>query len=224
MTARVLVVEDDRIIADGLKLALSREGYDVTLAFDGDAGLHAARSERPDLIVLDIMVPYMNGFELTTELRRLGDDVPIIVLSARVAVKDRVRGLDLGVDDYMTKPFEIDELIARIRRRLGARKATATEFGGCRFDWEARTLTGAGGEAVALSARELLLLEFILKRPNRIVSRAQIIEAVWGDEYDGTDRTVDNFIMQLRRKIGAEHLVTMRGQGYRFVPEKKVTS
>ncbi len=217
--SKILLIEDDRIIADGLVTALEHEGYEVLVARDGDAGLHAARTEAPDLVILDIMMPHLNGFEVTTELRRAGETVPIIVLSARAGLKDRVRGLDLGADDYLAKPFELEELLARIRRRLKEARGEVTRIGALGFDWDARRLVVIESqEEVALSSRELKLLEYVLRRPRRLLTRAQIIETVWGDEYDGTDRTVDNFIMALRRKIGGELLVTVRGEGYRFVP------
>lgn len=214
--AKILVVEDDQFIADGLQLTLEREGHHVLLATEGTSGLHFAKTGAPDLIILDIMVPHLNGFEIITELRRVGDKVPVIVLSARTGLADRVRGLDLGADDYMAKPFEIEELLARIRRRLNAKTQETSQFGRFSYDWSTQQLINGDSQWIVLSVRELKMLEFFLKRPQRIVSRSQIIESVWGDEYDGTDRTVDNFVMSLRRKIGGEFITTERGQGYRF--------
>jgi len=216
MMARILVVEDDEIIADGLNVALGKEGHEVLVATDGQDGLHYAKTSSPDLIILDIMMPFMNGFEVTTELRRSGENLPIIILSAREALSDKVRGLDLGADDYMTKPFKLEELLARVRRRLGGRTEATTAFGRNVYSWETQQLTDASGQPVPLTTRERRLLEFVLKRPNRIITRNQIIDGVWGDEYDGSDRTVDNFIVRLRRKIGASHILTVHGQGYRF--------
>jgi DNA-binding response OmpR family regulator len=216
--SRILLIEDDLIISKGLRLALEAEGYEVVLAYDGAEGLFKANTEAPDLIVLDIMMPQMNGFEVAMELRRSGDRVPIIVLSARTESADKVRGLDLGADDYVEKPFDLDELLARVRRQLGRRSQVSAEFGDYRYDWQLKQLQAkASGEAIALTAKERRLLEFLLKRAGQIVTREQVLDAVWGADYDGTDRTVDNLVVSLRKKVGAACLVTERGSGYRFV-------
>lgn len=215
--AKVLVVEDDRVIAEGLVQVLEATGYEVIWASDGEQGLYEARTQAPDVIILDIMMPEMNGFEVTTELRRQGDHVPIIVLSARTETGDKVRGLDLGADDYLTKPFDLDELLARVRRQLKKNNEKKQEFGGWEYSWQERLLKTKAGEPCALNTKERKLLEFFLKRKNQIVSREQILDAVWGADYDGTDRTVDNLVVALRKKIGGQHLLTERGLGYRFV-------
>jgi DNA-binding response OmpR family regulator len=213
---RILVVEDDRIIADGLAQALRAEGYEVVVARDGQAGLHEAQVCRPDLLIVDVMMPHLNGFELTTELRRRGDRTPIIVLSARTETKDKIRGLDLGADDYLAKPFEIDELLARVRRRLDVDASRTSVVGAGIFDWQTSQLFDGDGRVVPLLGKELLLLSYFLKRPRQIVSREQIIGTVWGDSYEGSDRTVDNFVAGLRKKIGQDQIATVRGLGYRF--------
>lgn len=214
--SKVLIIEDDKIISNGLKQALTIEGYEVNCAYDGDTGLYMVKTESPDLVIMDIMMPNMNGFEVTTELRRHGDKVPIIILSARTESKDKIRGLDLGADDYVTKPFDLDELLARVRRFLKKETHNIDNFGEFKYDWGLRILTDKSS-TLTLSTKERLLLEFFLKRKNQIISREQILDAVWGADYDGTDRTIDNIIVSLRKKVGTEHLITERGLGYRFV-------
>lgn len=216
--AKILVVEDDKILSDGLKQALEEEGFETAIAMDGEMGLHLAKTSAPDLLILDIMMPHLNGFEVITELRRGGDNVPVIVLSARTDSRDKVRGLDLGADDYVAKPFDLDELLARVRRHLGRRAGRDQAFGKCIYEWKTRQLLASGDRTpITLTAKERKLLEFFLKREGQVVSREQVLDGVWGDDYDGTDRTVDNLIVALRKKVGAEHLLTERGLGYRFV-------
>lgn len=213
-----MVVEDDTVIARGLAQAFDLEGYKVLLATDGDSAVYMSRTEDVDLVVLDVMMPGLNGFEVTTELRRSGDSVPILILSARTETRDKVRGLDLGADDYLEKPFDLDELLARVRRLLTRTEGKAQTLGDCIYDWKLRMLTSSKtGEAIALTPKERRLLEFFLKRSGQIVSREKVLDGVWGADYDGTDRTVDNVIMSLRKKIGGECLLTERGFGYRFV-------
>lgn len=213
---KILIIEDDKIISDGLRQALVSEGYEVSCAFSGDAGLYMVKTQSPNLVILDIMMPNMNGFEVTTEVRRSGDNIPIIVLSARTESLDKVRGLDLGADDYMTKPFDLDELLARIRRLIRREHAENESFGNFEYNWRDRTLSQYG-KFIQLQSKERLLLEFFLKRANQIVSREQILDGVWGADYDGTDRTVDNLVVTLRKKVGSIHVITERGLGYRFV-------
>ncbi len=214
--SKILIIEDDKIISEGLKQALEDEGYQVKCAYDGENGLYMVRTESPELVILDIMMPNMNGFEVTTEVRRQGNGVPIIILSARTESQDKIRGLDLGADDYVSKPFDLDELLARVRRHLKKQIDQEHEFGEFKYSWKERLLS-KNGAAILLQSKERVLLEFFLKRPNQIVSREQILDGVWGSDYDGTDRTVDNMIVALRKKVGARHLVTERGLGYRFV-------
>jgi two-component system response regulator MprA len=219
--ARILIVEDDRIIADGLSRALAGEGYEVVVARDGEAALALANAQRPDLVLLDLMMPTMNGFEVTTELRRGGDAVPIIVVSARTDTRAKVRGLDLGADDFVAKPFDLDELLARVRRRLAGAAGgapRASRFAAFVYEWGAQELRRADGAPLELSPTEHRLLQYFLRHPRHVATREQIIAAVWGDAYEGTDRTVDNFVMALRRKVGGDVITTVRGQGYRFAP------
>lgn len=218
MSAHVLVVEDDRILSDGLRQALEGEGYQVSTAMDGESGLQMAKTTGPDLLILDVMMPRLNGFEVITELRRNGDNVPVIVLSARTEARDKVRGLDLGADDYVAKPFDLDELLARVRRHIGRRSLREQSFGQFTYQWKTRQLFERTEKIIiSLSTKERKLLEFFLKRDGQIATRDQVLDGVWGDDYDGTDRTVDNLVVALRKKVGNTHLITERGLGYRFV-------
>jgi len=208
----ILVIEDDRSIREGLAMNFRLRGYRVLTAADGDDGLRSAFDERPDLVVLDLMLPGADGLE---------------ILSARDRLQDKVRGLEIGADDYMTKPFQLPELMARVevmlrRRRAERRAANALEFGEVRLDREGRRVTVRGGE-VALSAREFDLLCLLAGSPGRAFTRQAILEKVWGWRFEGTARTVDNFIRSLRQKIEPDpaqprHIVTVRHVGYRLAP------
>jgi DNA-binding response OmpR family regulator len=214
---KVLIVEDDFSLAQGLMITVRSHGFEVLRACDGEQGLAMARAEKPDLIILDIMMPKVNGFEVITELRREGRQTPILVLSARGDTKDKVRGLDLGADDYLTKPFDYDEFLARVRRLLRLAPLGQVAIGAHVYNFDKKLLLTQEGGRVALTPKEMLLLEYLLRRDERLVSRDGILAAVWGDDYDGTDRTVDNLIVSLRKKLGENHIETIRGQGYRFV-------
>ncbi len=213
---KILIIEDDLIISNGLKKAFEYEQYNTIQAHDGEEGVYIAKTQNPDLIILDVMMPYLNGFEVVTELRRVGENVPIILLSARVHKEDKIRGLDLGADDYVEKPFDLDELLARVRRFLNKEKKII-RIGNCTYDSIAQKLMDEKNNLITINAKERLLIEYFVKHQNMILTREQIILAVWGDDYDGTDRTVDNFILNLRKKIGKENIITERGAGYRFV-------
>ncbi len=218
MNKTILIVEDDPHIRLGLKKALQMEGYQVLEATDGEQGLWLAQTETPALIVIDIMMPRMNGFEVIAALRSDGNKTPLIVLSARTETQDKVRGLKLGADDYMEKPFALEELLARIERKIGIANLQSVTFGDYCFDFKTESLS-INGQSIVLSAKEIKLLRFLLQRTGQIVSREQIISAVWGGDYFGTDRTVDNFILGLRKKIGKEFFTTIRGMGYRFMTQ-----
>lgn len=226
--ARVLVVEDDASILAGLELNLSMEGYQVVTAADGEAAVELL--QRPefdlDLALLDVMLPRKNGLEVLEVVRRLRPDLPVIILSARDTQGDKVEGLDLGADDYVTKPFGLPELLARINatlrrfRRVSGPQAHIIGFGDISIDTQARAVTRAGAP-VELTTRELDLLVYFARSRGRVLTREQILRNVWGDDYEGTDRTVDNFVARLRTKIerdpeSPEHLETVRGVGYRF--------
>jgi DNA-binding response OmpR family regulator len=225
---RILVVEDDPNILRGLDLNLAMEGYKVRTAADGEEGLRIARTERPDLLIVDVMLPRLGGLELIRELRKEDPDMPILILSAKGQEADKVAGLALGADDYVVKPFGLKELLARIGAALRRRRATGAtgparqlkRFGMVEIDLGERRVT-VGGEVATLTAREFDLLAFFVAHPGRVYSREQLTRAVWGSLYIGTERTVDNFVARLRAHIGDDAekprwLETVRGVGYRF--------
>jgi DNA-binding response OmpR family regulator len=224
---RVLVVEDDPSIAIGLRINLESEGYVVDLAEDGETGLELARTTEPDLIVLDVMLPKRNGLEVLHDLRAEGRTMPIIILSAKAGEMDKVAGLELGAEDYVAKPFSLAELLARVRaalRRGNAAPAPAPRrgivFGEVEVDVAARNVKRAG-EPVEMTAREFDVLVCLVSERGRVLSRDDIFRRVWGPKHHGTPRTVDNFIQQLRAKLGADpqepvYIQTVRGVGYRF--------
>jgi two-component system, OmpR family, alkaline phosphatase synthesis response regulator PhoP len=222
----ILLVEDDRTLARGLVMNLELEGFRVLHAATGDRGLALALEGAPDLVVLDLMLPGLNGFDLVAQLRQRARPTPVVVLSARSATRDKVDALGLGADDYLTKPFSLKELVARIR--AGLRRRTWEEaprerrerFGEVEVWVDRRTVTREG-EEVALTAKEFDLLAFFVAHPGRVYSRQQLLDAVWGFDYEGTTRTVDNFVRSLRVKLERDpgrprHLATVRGAGYRF--------
>jgi DNA-binding response OmpR family regulator len=223
---RILVVEDDLGILTGVSMNLNFEGYEVIQAQDGKSGLAKAIDERPDLILLDVMLPQMNGFEVLKELRERGIATPVVVVSAKGMEMDKISGLDLGADDYVVKPFALQELLARIRAVL-RRKGTIREDPNLKFDdvvvnLSAKTVRKAGQDP-GLTAQELKLLLHLCEHPKKAYSREELLQAAWGYGYEGTARTVDNFISQLRQKLETnpdepKHFVTVRGQGYRFDP------
>jgi len=221
MPQRILIVEDDRSILRGLELNFQLEGFETCTAPDGVTALQIAGEIRLDIVVLDIMLPKMNGFEVLEELRRTGCDIPIIMLSAKSAEMDVVMGLDLGADDYVTKPFNIGELIARVKAHLRRRAPDeVSTFSDIEINWSGHSVL-RGGEPVDLTQREFNLLRFLVEREGKALTREIILAGVWGRSYFGTDRTVDNFITRLRQKLddsnSPRHFVTVRGVGYRFV-------
>jgi len=227
---RILVIEDDPSILRGLQLNLGMEGYAVRSASDGETGLALARGERFDLLVVDVMLPRLGGLEVVREVRLADPDLPVLILSAKGQESDKVAGLQLGADDYMVKPFSLKELLARIDALLRRRRArgetgaarVTKKAGPVELDLEARRAVVAG-KALELTAREFDLLAFFVAHPDRVFSREQLMESVWGSRYFGTARTVDNFVARLRAHIGDDaehprHLETVRGVGYRFNP------
>jgi DNA-binding response OmpR family regulator len=230
MNEKILVVEDDPSILRGLQLNLGMEGYLVRSAMDGETGLALARTENPDLLLVDVMLPRLGGLELIRAFRAHDADTPILVLSAKGQEADKVAGLDLGADDYVVKPFSLPELLARIAAALRRRRArgetgaarTVRRFGAAEVDLAARRLT-VNGQEVAITTREFDLLAYFVAHPGRVFSREQLLRAVWGTTYGGTARTVDNFVARLRAHVGDDAdkprwIETVRGFGYRFTP------
>jgi DNA-binding response OmpR family regulator len=228
-SAQVLIIEDDPVLLRGLKDNFAFEGYRVQTASDGETGLARAFELRPDLIVLDLMLPRVNGYEICRALRAQHCTMPIIVLTAKGEESDVVLGLKLGADDYVTKPFSIRELLARaealLRRAAGpGGTAEVFEFGDCRLDCVSRTLARAGRE-VPLSPKEFELLAYFAQNAGRALSRDQIMAAVWGYEARVTPRSIDRFVNALRNKIEPEPaqprwLKTVREFGYKFDPRE----
>ena len=225
MAHDILVIEDDPGIARIIRLYLERDGHTVSIASDGVAGLNAARTDHPDLIVLDLMLPRLDGMEVRRALRQ-ESDVPIIMATARVDEDDRLAGLDLGADDYIVKPFSPRELAARVRAvlrrtsRRPAAEAARVEFDGITIDFQTQTVV-RGDEKPSLTPTEFRLLAMLASQPGRPFSRDQIIEGVFGYDFDGYDRTVDVHIANLRRKIEPDvrkprYVQTVHGVGYRF--------
>jgi two-component system, OmpR family, response regulator MprA len=216
---RVLVVEDDPAIARVLELELGEAGYRVEVSGAGGEGLAAMERERPDLVVLDVRLPDMDGLSVCRRARRAGHDMPILMLTALDRVGDRVVGLDAGADDYLAKPFAIEELLARLRaltRRAGGDQ-TALEAGPVQLDLETREVT-VDGRPVELTAREFDLLAFLMHAPGRVFTREQIYEGVWGFTYLGESKVIDFFVSALRRKLDTSPdssiIRTVRGVGY----------
>ncbi|MGW2018149.1 response regulator transcription factor [Streptomyces sp. NPDC001927] len=227
MSARILVAEDDSKQSRLIRVYLEREGHAVHAVGDGRAALEKARSTRPDLIVLDVMLPYVDGLDVCRILRAEASDVPILLLTARSTEEDMLLGLDLGADDYLTKPYSPRELTARVRallRRSGRGAAAAGDallrVGEVELD-TARFEVRVAGRPVALTSREFSILETLAREPGRVFTRAQIIERVFGFDRDVLERTVDVHMRNLRLKVEAEptrprYLETVYGRGYRF--------
>ncbi len=218
----VLVVEDDPAVRASLERSLEFEGYTVVSATDGEAGLAAVATHRPDLVLLDLGLPKVDGLEVCRRLRAAGDGVPVLMLTARESTGDRVRGLDAGADDYLPKPFALEELFARVRALL--RRAGATAEGGkvlvvddLRMDTAAREVTRAG-EPVPLTRTEYELLEYLMLHPRQVLTRAQILAEVWGYDFDPGSNTLEVYVGYVRRKTetgGRPRLLhTVRGVGY----------
>lgn len=223
----VLIVEDEPHIALGLGDALKFEGFDVLVAETGKKGVQLARSEHPDAIVLDLMLPDMNGYQVCEEIRRGDAVVPIIMLTAKSQEADKIRGLDAGADDYVTKPFGVGELVARLRAlfRRANRPADVQSFevGDASVNLSAHTLTRKGKRPEKLSFYEVELLRLLHERSGQPVSREEILNKIWGLDASPTNRTIDNFVVKLRKKIERrpdepDHILTVYGFGYKFIP------
>jgi DNA-binding response OmpR family regulator len=223
----ILVVEDDPAILRGLADNLKFESYSVLTAASGDVGLTTAREKKPDLLILDLMLPKLSGYEICRKLRAEGNQVPILMLTARGEEGDRVLGLDLGADDYVTKPFSIREVLARVRallRRSAPEKAAAPDelrFSDVAVDFRSYEAT-KGGQPLELTRKEFGLLRYMASRPGEVLTRDELLNEVWGYESYPTTRTVDNHVAGLRAKIerdpaNPEYLRTVHGVGYKFV-------
>lgn len=233
---RILVVEDEDAIARGLRFNFEREGHQVDLAGDGPAALEIYESAQPpiDLVVLDLMLPQMSGYEICRTLRRLDTDIPIMALTARTLSEDKVQAFDVGVDQYMTKPFSLPELLSRVnnllnkrRRTLERRSVRPTEdivrFSDVTVDF-GRFELRRNSEVHSLTTREQELLRYFLEHDGAVLSRARLQSDVWKDSADISSRSIDNFVMRLRRMIeqdpsSPKHLLSIRGTGYRFLRE-----
>jgi len=225
---RILVVEDEPAIALGLKNDLTLEGYDVEVARDGEIGFERAAAGGFDLVVLDVMLPKKDGFEVCRELRRRKARVPIILLTARAGEAEKVLGLELGADDYVTKPFSPLELRARIKavlRRGAPARSEVVRFGDVEVDLEACAVR-RGGRPVELTPIEFKLLAALVRSHGRLLAREQLLDEVWGRGFAVTDRVIDNHMFNLRRKLEASpaeprYLISVRGLGYRFADEER---
>jgi DNA-binding response OmpR family regulator len=225
--SRILIVEDDAALLRGLSLNLELEGHGVLAAEDGAAGYALLQQERPDLVILDILLPKLSGFEFCRRARAEGIDVPILMLTARTAEADRVRGLNLGADDYVAKPFSLLELIARVRsllRRAQKRQAGALldelQFDDVIVDFRKHEVVKAG-RPVELARKELALLRLLASHEGEVLTRDELLDQVWGYESSPTSRTVDNHIAKLRAKLEdapsePRHLITVHGSGYKW--------
>jgi two-component system, OmpR family, alkaline phosphatase synthesis response regulator PhoP len=230
MTPRILMVDDEKDIVDLVAYNLEKEGYETLKALDGEKALQLVRTKTPDLVVLDLMLPGIQGLEVCKRIRKDPEtaSIPIIMLTAKGAEIDKIVGLEVGADDYITKPFSVKELLARIKavlRRSEARRAAGQaevfEFKGLHIDFKSYEVT-VDGKRVDLSPTEFRLLKFLSRNPGRVYSREQILDRVWGDEAFVEPRTVDVHIRRLRARIehdesSPDYIVTVRGAGYKFM-------
>jgi two-component system, OmpR family, response regulator len=223
---RVLVVDDEATLTELLSMALRYEGWEVRTAADGTAAVRAAREFRPDAVVLDVMLPDMSGLDVLRRLRADATDVPVLFLTARDAVEDRVAGLTAGGDDYVTKPFSLEEVVARLRAlirrvaRLRVPDDALLAVGDLTLDEDSHEVRRAG-EPIALTATEFELLRYLMRNPRRVLSKAQILDRVWNYDFGGQANVVELYVSYLRKKIDAGHapmIHTMRGAGYVLKP------
>ena len=213
--SRVLVVEDDKDIAELIEHYLQKAGHSVEILRSGSSVLPRVRSTPPDAIVLDLMLPGLDGFSVCEALRRGGRWMPVLMLTARTGVEDRIRGLDAGADDYLVKPFDFGELLARLRallRRGPVERPMVVAIGDLRIDSATRIVT-RGGEEIELTAREYDVLAFLARQPGRVVSRSELLDEIW-DDYDGSPNIIDVYVGYLRKKLGRALIRTVRGSGF----------
>ena len=222
--SRILIVEDEPRISAFIEKGLKANGYTVSVVGDGDEALLVANSNDFDLMILDLGLPRQDGWTILSTLRGQGEYLPIIILTARDDISDKVAGLEGGADDYMTKPFRFEELLARVRLRLRDKTQNATKeiaelkAGNLVLDLRLRQVR-VGDRSIELSAKEFTLIETFLRHPNQVLSREQLLSAVWGYDYDPGSNIVDVYVGYLRKKISSHLIETVRGMGYRFVSQ-----
>jgi len=227
--ARILVVEDEIEMALGLKDNFEYDGHEVFIAHDGEDGLQKALTESPQLIILDVMLPKKSGFDVCKELRMRGMKTPVIMLTARGQEIDKVLGLELGADDYITKPFSVRELLARVKavlRRTGAdrgKNGNIVQAGKIFVDFEHLTAWNSTHQSIEMTSKELDILKYFVQHPAQTISRDELLDKVWGYDIYPTSRTVDNYILKLRKKIEKKpahphHILTVHGIGYKYIP------
>lgn len=223
---KILIIEDDPAVSKGLEISLKKEKYETLIEADGEKGYNAAIKLKPELILLDIMLPNKNGFDICKDLRLSGHNFPIIMLSAKAEEADKVIGFELGADDYVTKPFSVKELLARIKAILRRRSDIIIEFdkytfGDVSLDFE-KLEARKGNKKIDLSLKEYEILKYFISKEGKIVTRNDLLDEVWGYENFPTTRTVDNYILMIRKRIETnparpEHLLTYHSAGYKFV-------
>jgi two-component system, OmpR family, copper resistance phosphate regulon response regulator CusR len=223
---RILIAEDERKISEFLERGLSAEGFTAEVAETGQDALELARSDRFDLVILDLGLPILDGFDVLRELRKVNERVPVVILTARENIRDTVAGLEGGADDYITKPFRFQELLARVRLRLRGERSsepTSIRVGDARLDLRTKQVI-VDGEALDLSAREFALAEAFFRHPGQVLSREQLLDLVWGYAFDPGSNIVDVYVGYLRRKLGKHRITSLRGMGYRLETDAKVAA
>jgi DNA-binding response OmpR family regulator len=216
--SRILIVEDEERIASFVRKGLDASGFTTTVVGTGTEAVDYAVTGGFDLMLLDLGLPDTDGFDVLRRVRSLGVDIPVVILTARDGVRDTVTGLETGADDYVTKPFRFEELLARVRLRMRNERPgelTVLRAGGLALDLRTRRVA-VEGTSVDLTAREFSLLELLMRHPGQVLTRQQMLSHVWGYDYDPGSNVVDVFVRALRRKVGAERIVTVRGMGYRL--------
>jgi two-component system, OmpR family, alkaline phosphatase synthesis response regulator PhoP len=225
----ILLVEDEENLHEALKMNLELEGYQVTSAFDGVNAMKAVNNEYFDLIILDVMIPEIDGFGVTQNIRLTNTEVPILILSAKSSSEDRVLGLKKGADDYLTKPFNLEELLLRVQKLIRKNKQIQDKstvgdqysFGGHTIDFKAQAAVTASGEKIELSKKEIMLLKLLIENKNEVVPREKILQSVWGYNVYPTTRTIDNFILNFRKYFEEDsrhpkYFHSVRGVGYKY--------
>jgi two-component system alkaline phosphatase synthesis response regulator PhoP len=225
----ILIVEDEENLHESLKLNLELDGYQVTSAYDGIQAMKAVQNEYFDLIIMDVMIPEMDGFNVTQNIRLTNTEVPILILSAKDSSSDRVYGLKKGADDYLTKPFNLEELLLRVQKLIYKNKrlqdrstlGDTYQFGGHSVDFKAQEATTASGEKIQLSKKEAMLLKLLIENKNEVVPREKILQSVWGYNVYPTTRTIDNFILNFRKYFEEDsrhprYFHSVRGVGYKY--------